>query len=104
MPGLTSLPRSTSEEFLAALTTAAYGVALRNGFRQPFLEVELELWRALRSVFRQEGWLPDAAGEHASPPGSTVEPVAKLPARSNGQVGNLAHENRRIAAGHLEAL
>lgn len=39
-----------SEELLARLTRAAYEVALRRGFRGPFIDVELELWEALRSV------------------------------------------------------
>jgi hypothetical protein len=38
------------EDQLAELTTAAYHVALRHGLRAPFIDVELELWRALRQV------------------------------------------------------
>jgi hypothetical protein len=39
-----------TEELLARLTSAAYQVALRNGLRAPFIDVELELWRELRAV------------------------------------------------------
>ena len=45
-----------AELLLAELTEAAYGVALRHGLKGPFLDVELDLWRALRRVL-------DAAGE-----------------------------------------
>jgi hypothetical protein len=41
-----------SEEYLAELTDAAYRVALRHGLKGAFVDVELELWRALRHVVR----------------------------------------------------
>lgn len=41
---------SISEEFLAELAAAAYGVALRHGIKGPFIEVELDLWHELRDV------------------------------------------------------
>jgi hypothetical protein len=45
---LKSVP--VDEDFLAELTEAAYGVALRHGLKGPFINVELELWRELRAV------------------------------------------------------
>lgn len=48
---LNSVP--IDEDFLAELTEAAYGVALRHGLKGPFINVELELWRELRAVFRR---------------------------------------------------
>ena len=48
---LTSVP--VDEDFLAELTEAAYGVALRHGLNGPFINVELELWRELRAVLRR---------------------------------------------------
>jgi hypothetical protein len=55
---LKSVP--VDEDFLAELTEAAYGVALRHGLKGPFINVELELWRALRAVLRRReevgGW------------------------------------------------
>jgi hypothetical protein len=41
-----------AEEYLAELTDAAYRVALRHGLKGAFVDVELELWRALRHVVR----------------------------------------------------
>jgi hypothetical protein len=38
------------EQVLGELVEAAYGVALGYGFRAPFAEVELGLWRALRGA------------------------------------------------------
>jgi hypothetical protein len=48
------------EQLLGELAEAAYGVALRHGFRAPFAEVELGLWRALRRA--AGGLCPPAAG------------------------------------------
>jgi hypothetical protein len=48
---LKSVP--VDEDFLAELTEAAYGVALRHGLKGPFINVELELWRELRAVLRR---------------------------------------------------
>ena len=48
------LPRErTVEELLAELTAAAYGVALRHGIKDSFVDVELEIWQALRAVLQQ---------------------------------------------------
>jgi hypothetical protein len=43
-----------SEDLLAKLARAAYLVALKHGFRGPFVDVELELWRTLDAVVREE--------------------------------------------------
>jgi hypothetical protein len=39
-----------AEGFLAELTDAAYRVALRHGIKGSFIDVELDLWQALRQV------------------------------------------------------
>lgn len=53
---------SITEELLAELAAAAYGVALRHGLKGPFIDVELDLWRELRVVLdrhEEDGsWLP----------------------------------------------
>jgi hypothetical protein len=47
-----------TEEVLAELADVAYQVLLRNGLRGSFLEVELELWRALRAAYYQAALAP----------------------------------------------
>jgi hypothetical protein len=42
------------EKLSAELTDAAYRVALKHGIRDSFLEVELELWAAVRFVLIKE--------------------------------------------------
>lgn len=42
------------EDFLAELAAATYGVALRHGVKGSFIDLELELWQALRGIMRQE--------------------------------------------------
>ena len=44
---------SADEHLLAELAEAAYRVALRYGLKGPFIDVELDLWRALRVVLAQ---------------------------------------------------
>ncbi len=44
---------TVSEELLAELASAAYGVALRHGLKSAFIDVELELWRELRGVLNR---------------------------------------------------
>lgn len=41
------------ERFLSELTDAAYQTTLRHGLQGPFLEIELDLYRALRVVFER---------------------------------------------------
>jgi hypothetical protein len=41
-----------AEQLLAELAAAAYRVALRHGLKGPFIDVELDLWWALREVLR----------------------------------------------------
>ena len=43
-----------AEALVARLTRAAYDVALRHAPDQPFTELELALWRELRSVYLSE--------------------------------------------------
>lgn len=50
------------EEFLAHITDAAYEVALRHGFRVPFVEVEIDLHRALRNVINRDMLVSEACG------------------------------------------
>ena len=39
-----------AEMLLAELTEAAYRVALRQGLKEPFVDVQMRLWRELRHV------------------------------------------------------
>ena len=48
---LAKTTQSEREEFLAELTDAAYRVALQHRFEGSFLDVELDLWKALRSAY-----------------------------------------------------
>jgi hypothetical protein len=43
------LAAPASEDVLARVTEAAYRVALRRGFRGPFLDLELALWDAVHA-------------------------------------------------------
>jgi len=43
------------EAFAAELTTAAYSVALRHGVADDWLDLELNLWRALNEAVRNRG-------------------------------------------------
>ena len=43
-------PTADREAFLARLTTTAYQVALRHGIKGSFAELELAMWRELRTV------------------------------------------------------
>jgi hypothetical protein len=45
---------ATAEDVLARLTSAAYQVALRHGLHSPFIDVELDMWRALRFVLASQ--------------------------------------------------
>jgi len=42
-----------AEELLAELTDAAYGVAQKHGVPGPFVDVELDLWAALRQAMQK---------------------------------------------------
>ena len=44
----------TGEDFLAELTDAAYRVALKHRFRGYFVDVQLDLWSALREVVHKK--------------------------------------------------
>jgi hypothetical protein len=48
------------EDFAAELTSAAYPLALRQGIRGSWIEVELGLWKALAETFRKRAgdWPP----------------------------------------------
>ena len=41
------------EEFTAELTNAAYAVALRHGARDKWLDLQLELWKALKETVKK---------------------------------------------------
>lgn len=43
-----------AEEFLATLTDAAYQVALQHGVAGSFVDVQLDLWAALRGVLASQ--------------------------------------------------
>jgi hypothetical protein len=46
------------ENFAAELTSAAYAVALRHGVEDKWLDLELELWEALREMVKKRGQEP----------------------------------------------
>jgi hypothetical protein len=48
------LDESDTEALLAELTEAAYRVALQQGIKGPFLDLELQLWRELRRVLARQ--------------------------------------------------
>lgn len=52
-----------AEAFVADLARAAYDVALRHGITGPFADLELDLWRALRAVVREQP--PECCGDAA---------------------------------------
>ena len=55
----TSGNRETLLESVAAeLTSAAYAVALRHGVEDKWLELELELWEALKEMVKKRGQGP----------------------------------------------
>ena len=45
---------TTTEKLLANLTDAAYRVVLQRGLKGSFVEVELEIWKALRAVLSSQ--------------------------------------------------
>ena len=47
----------SAERFLAELTDAAYRVALKHKIQGSFLDVELDLWSALREIVEKEAQL-----------------------------------------------
>jgi hypothetical protein len=46
------------ENFAAELTSAAYAVALRHGLEDKWLDLELELWEALKEKVKKWGREP----------------------------------------------
>jgi hypothetical protein len=46
------------ENFAARLTRAAYSVALRHGLGHKWLDLELELWEALKETVKKSGKEP----------------------------------------------
>ena len=55
------------DDFAAELTRAAYHVALRHGAADMWLDLELDLWRALTDAVKQWGRKPPRAkGRSAS--------------------------------------
>ena len=56
-----------AEGFLAELTDAAYRVALRHGIKGTFVDLELDLWQALRQVLHLgESGQPSRVSEEAA--------------------------------------
>jgi hypothetical protein len=52
------------EDLVAELTEAAYGVALRHGFKGTFVDVKLGLWRSIRAC---QGRIEEFASASPSP-------------------------------------
>jgi hypothetical protein len=55
---------ATLEAFAAELTEAAFPVALQHGAGTDWLDVKLELWRALKRAVRT--WTPELCEAHGS--------------------------------------
>lgn len=53
MAAVSALAAPETETLAAVLAAAAYRVVLRHGIQGPFIDVELDLWRELRSVLEQ---------------------------------------------------
>jgi hypothetical protein len=66
MPGIHVNFKISPEEFLNDLTEAAYEVALKYGFSIPFVDVELDLHKALREVIRNDMKVSPACGASES--------------------------------------
>ncbi len=62
MPGIHVKFEIPPEEFLADLTGAAYRVALKHGFKVPFIKIELDLQEALREVIERDMWVSGQCG------------------------------------------
>ena len=63
MKGNRKTPRDLEirlEDFAAELTRAAYAVALRHGARDKWLDLQLELWKALQETVKK--WTADDGG------------------------------------------
>jgi hypothetical protein len=60
---------SSAEDLLARLTDTAYRVSLKHGFSGNFLDLQLELWSALRQVL---------ARQLAPAPLGTTDPYGQL--------------------------
>ena len=62
MPRTPNNGNNSTDDLVAELTDAAYRVALKHGFKGTFIDVQLELWAALRGVVLRELFLPDLVG------------------------------------------
>ncbi len=63
MKGIRNTPSDLEiplEDFTAELTRAAYAVALRHGARDKWLDLQLELWKALQETVKK--WTADDGG------------------------------------------
>jgi hypothetical protein len=76
------------DDFVAELTRAAYHVALRHGAAGMWLDLELDLWRALAATVKDWGWkLPPGQG----PLGSADLPYEATPTQEVINVIGLAN-------------
>lgn len=62
MAGIRIKPGISPDDFLAHISEAAYRVALRHGFKKPFIDMELDLERALRGVMGKDMLVSDLCG------------------------------------------
>lgn len=51
------------DQFLLDLTQATYKVALKHGFTAPFVEVELDLYEAIRQIIQKDMMAYPACGQ-----------------------------------------
>jgi hypothetical protein len=57
-PGASCTRDTRLENFAAELTSAAYAVALRHGLEENWLDLELELWEAVKETVLKSGQEP----------------------------------------------
>ena len=65
MPGMHVKFAILPEDFLGHLTEAAYHVALKHGLKAPFLEVEMDLYEALRKTMEEDMLVCETCGSKA---------------------------------------
>ena len=58
---ITTETPNRQEAYVAEVTDTAYQAAIRKGFNGSFLDLELELWYALKNVLDDPGIVPATA-------------------------------------------
>lgn len=78
MPGFQVKKEISPDDFLADLSDAAYRAALKHGFTGSFLDLRLEIQRALRDMIRKDMFVVDLCGLYSiCNEGTKAEPWTK---------------------------